>query len=325
MHFPGLRKQIVVPLFLLLPACGSGVTTQDGAAATSASTALSKNSARGKEAAVSYRYEIVDVPGATRTRIWAINDLGVVVGDISEASGDSPAFLRTPNGTVTTVTSEGAHSTLRGINDLGISVGFFAVATPQGPNASEFHGFIRMPGGGTTQVDYPGAPDSALLGINNRGELVGQYDLGDQSVGGSFILDNGKYTNFVDPPGSMPFNVFAQAANDPGLIVGSFIGSDGIQHAFVLKDGIYTTFDVPGSIGTVLVGVNDRGQAVGVADSGGFVLDTATMTISASIACPGGFSFPNGINNRGQVAGTCKFLGEPGPAGHGFIATPVDD
>lgn len=142
-------------------------------------------------------------------------------------------------------------------------------------------------------------------------------------MGGSFVLRHGRFTTLQDPPGAAPFNVFANEINDLGTISGSFIGVDGNQHAFLLRGTSYTTFDDPGATVTDLAGLNDRGQAVGVSDaSGGFVLNTATLSISAIIACPGGFAtFPAGVNNRGQIAGSCRT--EDGGPFHGFIATPM--
>jgi hypothetical protein len=218
-------------------------------------------------------------------------------------------------------------TTLRGINDLGESVGFYSVENPADPSAVIFHGFKRAPSGSTVVVDLPGASDSALLGINNRGVLVGQFDLGDQSVGGSFVQSRGHFTILSDPPGASPFNVFASKLNDLNVVVGSFIGVDGNQHAFWLRASNYTTFDVPGATVTGLGGINDRGEAVGVSDAiGGFVLDIATSSVSSSIACPDGFeTFPEGINNRGQITGRCSITGEPGTPFHAFIATPAQD
>jgi len=306
-----------------MSACGSGVQGSNPNA--SDSTALTTAS----KSPTQYKYQIVDVPGATTTLVWAINDRGMTAGNYRDATGPH-AFIRDPGGNVTTVDIPGTSGiTLRGINNPGVAVGFYSVETPQGPNAVAFHGFKRTPDGVITTVDLPGAGDSALLDINNIGDIVGQYDLGDQSVGGSFVLEHGRFTTLQDPPGAAPFNVFASKINDLGVISGSFLGEDGNIHAFLLSGGTYRTFDDVGATLTSLDGLNDRGQAVGVSDvSGGFVFNTASLSISTSISCPGGagFAFPNGINNRGQVAGQCKLSADPPPRqNHGFIATPVDD
>jgi len=314
---------VVFPLLLAAAACGAGV--QGGGSSASDSIALTRSSKPQGQ----YRYQLVDVPGATATRIAAINDRGATVGDFTDSAGAQHAFLRSRDGDVTTVDIRGtAGVTLRGINNAGVAVGFYTVNTPQGPNAQAFHGFTRTPDGVTTTIDLPGAGDSALLDINNLGVIVGQYDLEDQSVGGSFVLNDGRFTALQDPPGAAPFNVFAEGINDLGIISGSFLSVDGNQHAFVLRSGTYTTVDDVGAAVTALSKLNDRGQAAGVSDvSGGFVLDTATLSISTLIACPDGVvTFAIGINNRGQVSGRCKLSADSPPRPfHSFIATPTDD
>ena len=304
------RRAIAVVPLALVAACGSGVQGGNTAPTTSSKLQLQNS-------------QIVDVPGATSTRIWAINDVGATAGDFTGSGGAHHAFIRSPGGTVATVDIPGAYRvTLRGINDAGVAVGFYSVDTPQGPNAVTYHGFERTPDGVITVVDLPGAGDSALEGINNIGDIVGQYDLADQSVGGSFVLKQGRFTTLQDPPGAVPFNVFAGAINDLGVVSGSFIGLNGNKHAFLLRGGTYTTFDDTGVTTTALKGLNN-GQAVGVSDTnGGFVFDIATLSITTFIDCPGGlFAFPEGINNQGQIAGRCTLAGDSPPF-HGFVVTP---
>ena len=303
------RRAIAVVPLALVAACGSGVQGGNTAPTTSSKLQLQYS-------------QFVDVPGATSTRVWAINDVGATAGDFTGSGGDHHAFIRSPGGTVATVDIPGAfRATLRGINNAGVAVGFYSVDTPQGPNAVTYHGFERTPDGVITVVDLPGAGDSALQGINNIGDIVGQYDLADQSVGGSFVLKQGRFTTLQDPPGAVPFNVFAGAINDLGVVSGSFIGLNGNHHAFLLRDGTYTTFDDTGVTTTAFKGLNN-GQAVGVSDNGGFVFDIATLSITTFIDCPGGlFAFPEGINNQGQIAGRCTLAGDSPPF-HGFVVTP---
>ena len=300
---------VAAPLLLVMSACGSGVQGGNTAPTTNSKLQLQYS-------------QLVDVPGATSTRARAINDVGAIAGDFTGSDGAQHAFIRGPGGTVATVDIPGASGvTLRGINNAGVAVGFYSVDTPQGPNAVTYHGFERTPDGITTVIDLPGAGDSALLGINNIGDIVGQYDLVDQSVGGSFVLKQGRFTTLQDPPGAVPFNVFAKAINDLGVVSGSFIGLNGNHHAFLLRGGTYTTFDDTGVTTTSFSGLNND-QAVGVSDNGGFIFDIATLSITTYIACPGGlFAFPEGINNQGQIAGRCT-LAADSPPFHGFVVTP---
>ncbi|HET9158930.1 MAG TPA: hypothetical protein VFN91_19810 [Myxococcaceae bacterium] len=306
----GGRLILALSLSSLTAACGSGaLDTSPDPSDSSDVTTSSLSTTR-------YTYQLFDPAGAVRTLAWAINDHGEIAGNSLDSDGVAHAFIRSASEEFTTFEIPGAAGiTLRGINNAGVSVGFYS-------DGVNFHGFERTADGVITTIDFPGAVDSALLDINNGGDIAGQYDLGDQTVGGSFLLSNGHFTSLRDPPGALPFNVFASGINDRKEISGAFVGVDGNQHAFLLRGGKYTTFDDDGATVTGFSRLNDRGQIVGASDiSGGFVLDEKTLSISALIACPGALeTFPEGINNRGQVVGRCR---QDGAQFHGFIATPV--
>src|SRR5262249_31103353 len=51
--------------------------------------------------------------------------------------------------------------------------------------------------------------------------------------------------------------------NNFGQIVGTYSNHNVTSHGFLWKDGVYTTFDVPGAISTTLSGINDYGEIVG--------------------------------------------------------------
>jgi len=49
-----------------------------------------------------------------------------------------------------------------------------------------------------TTIDFPGATDSAAVSINNLGQIVGGYQLGDGSRHG-FLLSGGVFSTVHDP------------------------------------------------------------------------------------------------------------------------------
>jgi len=90
----------------------------------------------------------------------------------------------------------------------------------------------------------------------------------------------------------------------------------GIAHA---QSYLYFTFDPPGSTGTMVSGINNSGQMVGIyQDSAGWhsflrSSDGATYTV---ISVPGASqTIASGINNLGQVVGSYT----DGSTGHGFL------
>jgi probable HAF family extracellular repeat protein len=113
---------------------------------------------------------------------------------------------------------------------------------------------------GFTTIDVPGATYSLALGINNAGQIVGQYQDAGYFLHG-FLLDvDGSYTT-LDPPGAMAPS--ANGINDVGQIVGEYTDGGGI-HGFLRDvDGNYTSLDPPGATLTFANGINDAGQIVG--------------------------------------------------------------
>lgn len=112
-----------------------------------------------------------------------------------------------------------------------------------------------------TSFDVPGSSRTLALDINEKGEIVGRYVSAGQNH--AFFRDvNGNVTT-VDYPGAS-FSV-ASAINDSGAIAGwySLPTSPAIRHGFVLRDGVFTSFDPPGSTFTNPLGIDNRGDITG--------------------------------------------------------------
>ena len=79
-----------------------------------------------------------------------------------------------------------------------------------------------------TTIDYPGAATTTPWGINTRGDIVGQYVLGDVTHG--FLLSGGQFST-IDFPGAT--YTAATAINQRGDIVGRYT-VDGVSRGYVL-------------------------------------------------------------------------------------------
>src|SRR5216117_3208661 len=90
-------------------------------------------------------------------------------------------------------------------------------------------------------IEVPGATYTSANGMNDRGDIVGNYSEGRTYRG--FVLDNGTFTT-IDVPGATFTS--ANGINDRGQIVGTYF-SVGL-HGFVLDKGTFTTIDVPGPV-----------------------------------------------------------------------------
>jgi uncharacterized membrane protein len=302
-------------------------------------------------AATLYTFTPFDVPGATQTAAFGINDRGKIVGFFIDSAGvhgflfaprrdDGEHDKRADGGSFTTIDVPGTFTTeARDINNAGRIVGFFIESRFNGPE----HGFLfisrrddgehdkRADGGTFTQIDVPGVPgDTAAVGINNLGQIVGGFF--DISTGGHGFLDTGGSFIAFDVPGAQ--STEASGVNDAGLIVGTFDvlppppGGALRTHGF-LRDtnGTFTTIDPPSAVQETRgsLSINNAGQIVGsfnadvsLPDTHGFVRYTNGTFIQLDV--PGAMrTSASGINDTGQIVGA--FTDSAGR--HGFLATPV--
>jgi len=92
-----------------------------------------------------------------------------------------------------------------------------------------------------TAINFPGANRTRALGINNHGDIVGDYQ-DSSGVFHGYLLSGGNFTAF-DPPGSLLTR--GLAVNDRGVIGGRFIDSNIVQHGYLLDQGVFTILTCP--------------------------------------------------------------------------------
>jgi uncharacterized membrane protein len=114
-------------------------------------------------------------------------------------------------------------------------------------------------------------PFTLALGMNNQGQVVGQYNTSNGVIHG-FLMYRGKYAEIAFPGAP---NTAAIGINDSDVIVGLHgpagagpfgfaVGGEG----FVLWKGTYWNLDYPNAQTSFSIGINDRGQIVGVYQDG---------------------------------------------------------
>lgn len=109
-----------------------------------------------------------------------------------------------------------------------------------------------------TTLDDPfanGGIGTHAVGINNAGQIVGEYSDGSGIHG--FLFSGGTYTTLNDPLAPTFTEVFG--INGAGQIVGDYVPGGG----FLLSGGTYTTLNPPGSVSTIAEDINNKGQIVG--------------------------------------------------------------
>ena len=274
-----------------------------------------------QQAAPSGSIEVIttfDYPGAgNNTLPQKINERGDIVGEFIDSSGVTRGFVRFSDGSFsapivdpndTVGFTEG-----RGINNSRTVAGDYVISD------GTVHSFL-LSGGTFTEYDLPGALQTNLLGINEPGDLTGTFDPGN-GIFQAFIDRGGTITSY-SVPGAL-LTLAYEINNSKKLTVGYFVDASGILHGqYRDRNGaLHFPIDPPGSVGTVLFGLNNKNLVVGrYADSSGvthglfFVPPDSFFTFDY----PGSaFTSLNGISSQGNITG--RFVDASGIA-HGFIA-----
>jgi hypothetical protein len=242
-------------------------------------------------------FTTIDVKKSYRhnTIVEAIDDTDDVVGQYEEK--DDPnidhAFLRTPDGTLTSFDAPGAYNTFPSdINArAGEMVGWYYTADGN-------HGFVRSMDGTLTTIDYPGAAGGTYpYAVNALGQITGAY-VDSDGVRHGFLRQPGGSVKTIDPPNSAyTDNV---VLNDKGQVSGIYKDSGSGSYYGFVRDGrtfytFYQYFDR----------LNARHQAVGQT----FLLtfrhqQFETRPVNPPKGCSG--LFLSGINDSSLMAGSMQ-------------------
>lgn len=160
------------------------------------------------------RYTKFDVPGATTTAPYEINNRGQIVGNYTDADGAQHGFVMR-GGRVTTIDHPRAAqqpnmtgTKVQGINDRGRLVGAY------GDEDGLIHAW-KWERGRFTDIEPPGGLQAAANEIDDRGRIVGVY-LDATPKLRSFMLRRGGYKP-IDASGRC--DTAALGLNDRGQIV----------------------------------------------------------------------------------------------------------
>ncbi len=238
------------------------------------------------------QFHVLQVPGASRTVAYGLNNLGQIVGTYT-AAGVGHGFLY-DSGVFTTIDDpQGTGTLVTGINDGSEVVGY-----------SSARGFSEL-NGVYTSISYPGSKATFPSSVNNSGDIVGSYDDGQGKQHG-FLFSNGVYTT-IDPPNSAV--TLLGGINNNRIIAGTVCLSTTRKcHGFIYSQGRFAYVTYPGSVGAQVLGLNDAVDLAGDEDSAsGLENDFTYSTVTGKFV---GFEVANsrdtaayGINNSGEVVG----------------------
>jgi uncharacterized membrane protein len=154
-------------------------------------------------------------------------------------------------------------------------------------------------------LDYPGSSQTIFWGINDFGELAGQFAL-NGGTPHAMVYRRGRF-ELLDPAQLGTYFSAAGGPSDRGVTYGAYADASGIQHGFISRNGHLKTEDFSGHLNSNVDGINEFGTILGVywdADGAfhGIVRQGGNMDTPFDV--PGaGETYPLGINDLGESVG----------------------
>ena len=264
-------------------------------------------------------FTAVDFPGAVSTTAWGINGHGEVVGSYVDVAGRQHGFVLSGE-TFRSIDFPGSVLTdARGISPAGDVVGAYRGGAP-----TMTHGYVLTRHGEFFPTDFPGHLNTILQRIAPDGTIVGCYHDTDTMGTMHGIVITGEDSTALDMPASMHNGMTPNLS----MIVGLYTDMEtGKGRAYLVRNGDFLPFDVPGSTFTAGWDINPKGDAVGVyrdaAGFHGFIVDASRQDAPSewaftAIDYPGAAATRAfGINAGGDVVGSYVAAGRT----HGFLAS----
>lgn len=263
-----------------------------------------------------YSYVTVDYPGAAATSLSGINARGDIVGSFVDSEGMSHGFVLR-DGVFTTIDIPGAHGTdARGIGPAGDVVGGYWLP---GEPMVNIHGYRRHADGTIEYVDFPGRINTIPQRVLPDGTILGCFHGNDMAASMFGMVMRDGATDSIAQSASMHNGATPDLRIIAGLFTDLTEPAPRASWGYVVEDGVFTRFRVPGSNLTAVWDVRSNGDLVGVyrnaAGVHGFLREGDQYT---SIDYPGATATRAfGINARGDIVGNYLKNGVT----HGFFAT----
>ncbi len=157
-----------------------------------------------------------------------------------------------------------------------------------------------------TTFDYPGTGNSSLpQKINERGDVVGEFIDSTGVTRGFVRFSDGSFSDpIVDPNDTVGFTE-GRGINNSRTVAGDYATSDGTLHSFFLSGGTFTEYDVPGSVQTNLLSINDAGDFTGGFDPDGSGVFQAFVSVGGTLTS---FSVPDAASTFAYEINNSKHL-----------------
>src|SRR5213593_1116663 len=158
-----------------------------------------------------------------------------------------------------------------------------------------------------TTFDYPGTGNLTLpQKIDERGDVVGEFIDSSGVTRGFVRFSDGSFSDpIVDPNDTVGFTE-GRGINNSRTVAGDYVISNGTLHSFFLSGGTFTEYDVPGTVQTNLLSINDVTDFTGGFDPDGSGVFQAFVNVGGTLTS---FSVPDALstfayelNNSKQLA-----------------------
>lgn len=265
-----------------------------------------------------YTYKAVNVPSASGTFAYGIDNAGEIVGYYTGDGCSQPAcgFSDVKN----------KFTTIQCVLENYTEVFDISRTTAEIIGTYAYFGgiigFIWEGNGSCTPIgDSLGPNTNEAWGVNDTGNIVGFYtDSALNYQGFEYIASSGTYTTISCAGWT---NTRAYGINDAGVIVGDVANSSaGPFSAMEYRSGKCMVFNYPKAADTYARGINKGGEISGfytttAGVTSGFQKTGSTFTSFTYPTSVGSLAYH--LNDHGQIAGWYE---DSAGAFHGFVATP---
>jgi probable HAF family extracellular repeat protein len=214
------------------------------------------------------------------------------------------------------------------ITNTGDVIGFSETGKVDGFGNPIQHAFRWSDDGGIQDLGTLGGNNSFASGGNDEGQIVGYADVPGGATSHAALWYRGTITDLGTLAGPEGFS-FANLINNKHEIVGASTTSNGSFRGFVWDRGVMTELETLGGSNSFALGINDRGQIVGIAQLSdvvdpilGFPDYYGTLWDHGEMVnlTPGTPADAFNINNKSQVVGRL-LLPDPveGGVAHAFL------
>ena len=264
-----------------------------------------------------YTFESIEVPGVQFLELTSSNDFDHYAGNTRSPDGEKMVGFTLIDDVFTTYDFPGAKNTyFYALGNTGIAAGYYE-------DSDGLHHGVVLEDGELRQSDFPGAVETFIHGISDAtGALTGNF------IDASGVRRGFSGETIIEVPGAS--ETYADFINAIGLIVGSYVDSEGLYHAYqhLVPSGqiVSLNFPHPESIEYLFVhGVNQAYIFVIRFKRVGDIPRTYVGGNSGlyEFRFPGSVSTEGwNINPDGSVVG---YYDTADGRRHGFIARPTAD